>query len=135
MERSPDPGGGGRVRLGLALSYWTSGPPRGVAEKVARAEALGFDSLWTSEAYGSDALTPLAWWGSRTRRLRLGTQVMQISARTPAATAMAAATLDHLSQGRFVLGLGVSGPQMVEGWYGAPFPRPLERTREVVAIL
>ncbi len=123
------------MRLGLALGYWASAPPVGVDRLVARAEALGFDSLWTSEAYGSDALTPLAWWGSRTERLRLGTAVAQISARAPAATAMAAATVDHLSGGRFVLGLGVSGPQVVEGWYGQPFPRPLERTREYVAIV
>ena len=125
----------GRLRLGLALSTWAAAPPDGVEELVQRAEALGFDSVWTAEAYGSDALTPLAWWGSRTRRMRLGTAILQISARTPAATAMAAATLDHLSGGRFTLGLGVSGPQVVEGWHGAPFARPLERTREYVAIV
>ena len=123
------------MKLGLATGYWRSGPPAGMDALVAEAERLGFDSLWTSEAYGSDALTPLAWWGARTKRLRLGTAVAQISARTPAATAMAAATLDHLSQGRFVLGLGVSGPQVVEGWYGQPFPRPLARTREYVAVV
>src|SRR5437660_11266006 len=101
---------------------------------VAEAEALGFDSVWTAESWGSDALTPLAWWGSRTTRVRLGTNLAQLSARTPAATAMAALTLDHLSGGRFVLGLGVSGPQVVEGWYGQPFPKPLARTREFVGI-
>ncbi len=99
------------------------------------AERLGFDSMWTAEAYGSDALTPLAWWGARTESLRLGTAIMQMSARQPAAAAMAAMTLDHLSGGRFVLGLGVSGPQVVEGWYGQPFPKPLARTREYIAII
>jgi F420-dependent oxidoreductase-like protein len=91
--------------------------------------------VWTAEAYGSDALTPLAWWGSRTTRLRLGTALCQVSARAPTATAMAAITLDHLSAGRFVLGLGVSGPQVVEGWYGQPFSEPLARTREYVSIV
>ncbi|MGY1779949.1 LLM class F420-dependent oxidoreductase [Geodermatophilus sp. SYSU D01036] len=123
------------MRLGLSLGYWGAGPPPGQAELVALAEDLGFDSVWTAEAYGSDALTPLAWLGSRTTRLRLGTGVVQMSARTPTATAMAALTLDHLSGGRFVLGLGVSGPQVVEGWYGQPYPRPLARTREYVAVL
>ncbi|MGY1687746.1 LLM class F420-dependent oxidoreductase [Geodermatophilus sp. SYSU D00867] len=123
------------MRLGLSLGYWGAGPPPGQAELVALAEDLGFDSVWTAEAYGSDALTPLAWLGSRTTRLRLGTGVVQVSARTPTATAMAALTLDHLSGGRFVLGLGVSGPQVVEGWYGQPYPRPLARTREYVAVL
>ncbi|MGC1405986.1 MAG: LLM class F420-dependent oxidoreductase [Candidatus Dormiibacterota bacterium] len=124
-----------RTRLGLALGYWGAGPPDDAPQLVAQAEGLGFDSMWTSEAYGSDALTPLAWWGSRTRSLRLGTAVAQIHARTPAATAMAAATLDHLSGGRFVLGLGASGPQVVEGWHGASFDEQLQTTREYVAII
>jgi F420-dependent oxidoreductase-like protein len=102
---------------------------------VVAAEQLGFDSLWTSEAYGSDALTPLAWWGASTTRLRLGTAIMQMSARTPTATAMAALTLDHLSGGRFVLGLGASGPQVVEGWYGEAYRKPLARTREYFSIV
>jgi len=102
---------------------------------VKEAERLGFDSIWTSEAYGSDALTPLAWWGAQTERVRLGTAIMQMSARRPAAAAMAAMTMDHLSGGRFVLGLGVSGPQVVEGWYGEPFAKPLARTREYVGIV
>jgi F420-dependent oxidoreductase-like protein len=102
---------------------------------VVAAEQLGFDSLWTSEAYGSDALTPLAWWGASTTRLRLGTAIMQMSARTPTATAMAALTLDHLSGGRFVLGLGASGPQVVEGWYGESYRKPLARTREYFSIV
>src|SRR5215210_5149796 len=123
------------LRLGLNTGYWGAGPPQGIRETIAEAERLGFDSLWAAEAYGSDVLTPLAWWGSHTRRLRLGTAIIQMSARTPAATAMAAMTMDHLSGGRFVLGLGVSGPQVVEGWYGQPFAKPLARTREYVRIL
>jgi F420-dependent oxidoreductase-like protein len=123
------------MKLGLTAGYWAAGPPPGIEETIAAAELLGFDSVWTAEAYGSDALTPLAWWGARTQRLRLGTSIAQISARTPAAMAMSAMTLDHLSGGRFILGLGASGPQVVEGWYGQPYSRPLERTREYVEIV
>jgi F420-dependent oxidoreductase-like protein len=123
------------LKLGLALGYWAGGPPAGAADSIAEAERLGFDSMWTAEAYGSDALMPLAWWGASTRSLKLGTAIVQISARTPAATAMAAMTLDHLSGGRLLLGLGVSGPQVVEGWYGQPFAKPLARTREYIGIL
>lgn len=123
------------LKLGLATGYWSAGPPPGALETVKEADRLGFHSMWTAEAYGSDALTPLAWWGAHTERIRLGTSVVQMSARTPAATAMATITLDHLSGGRFILGLGASGPQVVEGWYGQPYPRPLERTREYVHIV
>jgi F420-dependent oxidoreductase-like protein len=123
------------MKLGLSAGYWAAGPPPGVVEQIAEAERLGFDSMWTAEAYGSDALTPLAWWGASTSTLRLGTSIMQLSARTPTAAAMAALTLDHLSGGRFILGLGASGPQVVEGWYGQPYPKPLARTREYVAIV
>src|SRR5438270_5827350 len=123
------------LRLGLNTGYWAGGPPAGMAEAVIEADRLGFDSIWTAEAYGSDALMPLAWWGARTERIKLGTAIVQISARTPAATAMAAMTLDHLSGGRLILGLGVSGPQVVEGWYGQPFAKPLARTREYIGIL
>lgn len=123
------------MRLGYHTGYWSAGPPPGAAEAVLAADRLGLDSVWTAEAYGSDAFTPLAWWGARTERVRLGTAVAQVAARTPTATAMAALTLDHLSGGRFTLGLGVSGPQVVEGWYGQPYPRPLARTREFVAIV
>jgi F420-dependent oxidoreductase-like protein len=126
---------GGQLKLGLNTGYWAGGPPPGTVEAVAEAERLGFDSIWTAEAYGSDCLTPLAWWGSATERIKLGTAIVQMSARQPAATAMAAMTLDHLSNGRFILGLGVSGPQVVEGWYGMPFAKPLARTREYIAIL
>jgi F420-dependent oxidoreductase-like protein len=125
----------GEIKLGLNTGYWAGGPPPGAAEAIAEAERLGFDSIWTAEAYGSDCLTPLAWWGASTERLKLGTAIVQMSARQPAATAMAAMTLDHLSGGRFILGLGVSGPQVVEGWYGMPFAKPLARTREYIAIL
>jgi F420-dependent oxidoreductase-like protein len=124
------------VKLGLIIGYWNNaGPPGGVRESIAEAEKLGFDSMWTSEAYGSDAFTPLAWWGSETSTIKLGTSVVQISARTPASTAMSAITLDHLSGGRVMLGLGASGPQVVEGWYGQSYPKPLARTREYVEIL
>jgi F420-dependent oxidoreductase-like protein len=123
------------MKLGLQLGYWGAGPPAGTLDLVLEAERLGYDSVWTAESWGSDALTPLAWWGSRTSRIRLGTDLIQLSARQPTATAMGALTLDHLSGGRFVLGLGVSGPQVVEGWYGMPFPKPLARTREYVAIV
>jgi F420-dependent oxidoreductase-like protein len=123
------------LKLGLNTGYWAGGPPPGIAEAIAEADRLGFDSVWTAEAYGSDALMPLAWWGATTERIRLGTAIVQISARTPAATAMAAMTLDHLSGGRVILGLGVSGPQVVEGWYGQPFAKPLARMREYIGIL
>jgi F420-dependent oxidoreductase-like protein len=123
------------LRLGLNAGYWAGGPPPGAADSVLEAERLGFDSVWTAEAYGSDALMPLAWWGAATQRIKLGTAIVQISARTPAATAMAAMTLDHLSGGRVILGLGVSGPQVVEGWYGQPFGKPLARMREYIGIL
>src|SRR6201995_689487 len=102
-------------------------------DTVKEAERLGFDSVWASETYGSDALTPLAWWGSHTEKVRLGTTIVQISARRPTATAMAAMTMDHLSGGRFMLRLGVSGPQVVEGWYGQPWGKPLGKTREYVS--
>lgn len=124
-----------QLKLGLNAGYWTAAPPPGVEEAIAEADGLGYDSIWTAEAYGSDVLTPLAWWGAATQNVRLGTAIMQMSARTPAAAAMAAMTMDHLSGGRFVLGLGVSGPQVVEGWYGGPFAKPLARTREYIGIV
>src|SRR5947207_4389274 len=123
------------LKLGLNLGYWAGGPPPGAAEAIAEAERLGFDSIWTAEAYGSDALMPLAWWGSSTERIKLGTAIVQISARTPAATAIAAMTLDHLSGGGLILGPGLSGPQVVEGWYGRPFAKPLARTREYIGTV
>ncbi len=123
------------MKLGLQLGYWGAQPPENAPELVAAAEEAGFDTIFTAEAWGSDAYTPLAWWGRETKRMRLGTSVIQLSARTPTACAMAALTLDHLSGGRHILGLGVSGPQVVEGWYGAKFPKPLARTREYIDIL
>lgn len=123
------------MKLGLQLGYWGAQPPAGAIELVSAAEAEDFDAVFTAESWGSDAFTPLAWWGSATQRVRLGTSVVQISARTPTSCAMHALTLDHLSGGRHVLGLGVSGPQVVEGWYGQPFAKPLGRTREYVSIV
>ena len=123
------------LNIGLQLGYWGAQPPADPIGLAQEAERLGYDSIWTAESWGSDAFTPLAWIGAHTSRIRLGTSVVQLSARTPAATAMAALTLDHLSKGRLTLGLGVSGPQVVEGWYGQPFGKPLSRTREYVDIV
>ena len=123
------------MKLGLQLGYWGAQPPTGVAELVRAAEESGFDAIFAAEAWGSDAFTPLAWWGRETARVRLGTSIVQMSGRTPTSIAMHALTLDHLSGGRVVLGMGVSGPQVVEGWYGQPFAKPLARTREVVDII
>ena len=122
------------MRLGLSLGYWGA-RPADAAPLVREAEALGFDSIWTSEAYGSDGVTPLAWMGALTSRIKLGTAILQMPARTPAMTAMTAATLDLLSGGRVLLGLGVSGPQVVEGWHGQLYGKPLVRTREYVEIV
>jgi F420-dependent oxidoreductase-like protein len=123
------------MKLGLQLGYWGAQPPADALEKILEAEKLGFDIVFTAESWGSDAFTPLAWWGPSTHRIRLGTSIVQMSARTPTGTAMAAITLDHLSGGRLALGLGLSGPQVVEGWYGQPFAKPLARTREYVDIV
>jgi F420-dependent oxidoreductase-like protein len=123
------------MKIGISVGYWSSKPPRDIERRLAEAEEVGVDSMWTAEAYGSDAISPLAWWGSRTRTMKLGTAVSQISARAPTAMAMAAQTVDHLSGGRMIVGLGASGPQVVEGWYGQPYLRPLERTREYVNIM
>lgn len=122
------------MKLGLNLGYWQRNADD-ATESVLAAERLGYDSVWTAEAYGSDAFTPLAWYGARTKRIKLGTSVVQLSARTPVATAMTAMTLDHLTGGRLLLGVGASGPQVVEGWYGQPFAKPLARTREYVDIM
>ena len=123
------------MKLGLYLGY--SGATMSLpTEKVLLAERLGYDSVWTAEAYGSDAITPLAYLAAITRRIRLGTGIMQLAARTPAAAAMAIATLDALAGGdRAIAGLGVSGPQIVEGWYGQPWGRPYWRLRDYVAIM
>lgn len=122
------------MKLGLMLGY--SGKHIQLPlERVRRAEALGFDSVWTAESYGSDAVTPATWLLAQTERIRVGTCIMQIPARTPAMTAMTAMTLDQLAGGRFILGLGASGPQVVEGWHGVAYDRPVTRTREYVQIL
>jgi len=122
------------MKIATSIGYWSAGPPPDAAELFAAAEGLEFDQIWTAEAYGSDAWTPLAWWGSATRHVRLGTAVSQISARPPATLAMTAMTMDHLTGGRLIVGVVTSNPQVVEGWYGQPYPRPLERTREYIDI-
>ncbi|HEX2069033.1 MAG TPA: LLM class F420-dependent oxidoreductase [Actinomycetota bacterium] len=122
------------MKLGFQLGYWGA-QPTDFMPFVLEAERLGFDSVWSAEAYGSDAVTLITWAAARTERIGVGTAVMQIPARTPAATAMTAITLDHLTSGRFRLGLGVSGPQVSEGWHGVPFDAPLQRTREYVEIV
>src|SRR5246127_454300 len=123
------------MRISTAVGYWSAGPPADAGELFEVADRLGVDQIWSAEAYGSDAWTPLAWWGSRTSRITLGTSVSQISARPPVPLAMTAMTMDHLTGGRLIVGVGTSNPQVVEGWYGQPYPRPLERTREYIDIL
>src|SRR6201985_1952989 len=140
------------MRISVSAGYWSAGPPPGAADLFETAERIGIDQIWTAEAYGSDAWTPLAWWGSRAARgqhrrgasaavsrpparITLGTAVSQLSARPPVTLAMTAMTMDHLAQGRVLLGIGTSNPQVVECWYSQPYPRPLERTREYVAIV
>jgi F420-dependent oxidoreductase-like protein len=123
------------MKLGLVWGYWAAQPPANMVEITQEAERVGFDSVWTAESWGSDAFTPLTWLAAHTSTIKLGTGVVQLSARTPVATAMAAMTLDHLSGGRVILGLGVSGPQVIEGWYGRPSNKPLARTREYVDII
>ena len=120
------------MKLGLVTGYTGSGVPM---DLIHAAEGAGFDSVWTAEAYGSDAIVPLTWIAAQTRRIKLGTGIMQMPARTPAMTAMTAMTLDAMSGGRFILGIGPSGPQVVEGWHGMPYGRPLQRTREYIEIV
>jgi F420-dependent oxidoreductase-like protein len=122
------------VRIGYFMSYWGRGP----GDKLVLAEEadrVGYSTVWSAEAYGSDAATVLAWVAARTRRVGIGSGIFQMPARTPAMTAMTAITLDHMSDGRFHLGLGVSGPQVVEGWHGRPYGKPLGLTREYVSIV
>ncbi|MCS5543621.1 MAG: LLM class F420-dependent oxidoreductase [SAR86 cluster bacterium] len=123
------------MKLGVQLGYFGAQPTENIVAIAQEAETLGYETIWTAEAWGSDVFTPLSWIGAHTSKIKLGTGIAQLSARTPAATAMAALTLDHLSGGRMILGLGVSGPQVVEGWYGQPFGKPLSRTREYVEII
>src|SRR5918911_386742 len=124
------------MRLGLHIGYWGLG--LSAEEQLAlvrEAEAAGYDSVWAAEAYGSDAATILGWLAGQTERIRLGSSIFQMPGRSPAMTAMTAATLDQLSGGRMILGLGSSGPQVAEGWHGQPFARQLTRTREYVAVV
>jgi F420-dependent oxidoreductase-like protein len=124
------------MRIGLALSHaQPPTTPLDIVELAREAERLGYHSAWTAEAWGTDAVSPIAWLGALTDRLELGTAIMQIPARTPANTAMTAATLDLLSGGRFLLGLGNSGPQVVEGWHGQVWGKPLDKLREYVEIV
>jgi F420-dependent oxidoreductase-like protein len=122
------------MRLGLMIGY-SGATIQLPMETILEAERMGYYAVWTAEAYGSDCVTPLAWIGARTTTIRLGTAIMQMPARTPAMTAMTATTLDQLSGGRMLLGLGLSGPQVVEGWHGQPYGKPLGRTREYIEIV
>ena len=122
------------MRVGYFMSYWGRGPGDRL-DLAEEADRLGYATVWSAEAYGSDAATVLAWIAARTRRVEIGSGIFQMPARTPAMTAMTAITLDHLSDGRFHLGLGVSGPQVVEGWHGRPYGKPLGVTREYVSIV
>lgn len=123
------------MKLGLQWGYWTAQPPANLVEVTQEAERAGFDTVWTAESWGSDAFSPLAYLAGKTERIKLATGVVQLAARTPTAVAMHVVTLDHLSNGRVILGLGVSGPQVVEGWYGRPSNKPLARTREYVEVI
>jgi F420-dependent oxidoreductase-like protein len=124
------------LKLGLNLGYWGIGPqgPDAVAA-VRAAESAGFDSVWVAESYGSDVVSVLAWLAPQTETIKLGAAIMQVPARPPAAAAMAGATIDALSGGRFIFGFGPSGPQVSEGWYGVPYPKPWGRTREYIEIV
>jgi F420-dependent oxidoreductase-like protein len=124
------------MKLGVHVGYWGLGlTAEDQLAIVKEAERLGYDSVWTAEAYGSDAATPLAWFAAQTERIKLGSGIFQMPGRTPAMTAMTAATLDQLSGGRMLLGIGSSGPQVAEGWHGQRFARQLQRTREYVAVV
>ena len=124
------------MRLGLHVGYWGLGlGPSDQLRLVREAEELGFDSVWAAEAYGSDAATVLSWLAAQTERIKVGSAIFQIPARSPAMCAMTAATLDHISGGRMILGIGASGPQVAEGWHGQPFSKQIQRTREYVEIV
>src|SRR3712207_8030497 len=124
------------MRLGLHVGYWGLGLTREDQLGLVReAESLGFDSVWAAEAYGSDTATVLGWLAGQTERIKIGSAIFQIPGRSPAMCAMTAATLDNLSHGRMLLGIGASGPQVAEGWHGQRFGRQLQRTREYIAIV
>jgi F420-dependent oxidoreductase-like protein len=122
------------VKLGIALQYWGSKKSYDT-DLVVEADRIGYHSVWAAEAWGSDAVTVLAYTAALTQSIRLGSGILQMPARTPAMTAMTATTLNELSGGRFILGLGLSGPQVVEGWHGVPYGKPLGRTREYVEVV
>jgi alkanesulfonate monooxygenase SsuD/methylene tetrahydromethanopterin reductase-like flavin-dependent oxidoreductase (luciferase family) len=121
------------MRLGLNFGYWGSAPEDNVA-LAQEADRLGFHSLWTAEAYGSDAVSPLVWLAAKTEKISVGTAIMQMTARAPAMAAMTAATIDLLTGGRMLVGIGASGPQVVEGWHGVPYGKPVTRAREYVRL-
>ena len=122
------------MKLGILAGY--SGKMMNIdIQRIKMAESLGYDSLWTAEAYGSDAVTPAAWILAQTDKIKVGTAIMQMPARSPACTAMTAMTLNQLSEGRFLVGLGASGPQVVEGWHGVAYGRPVTRVKEYVSIM
>src|SRR6266508_558439 len=124
------------LKLGLNLGYWGIGPQGAEALEIVRAaERAGYDSVWVAESYGSDVVSVLAWLAPQTETIKLGGAIMQVPARAPAAAAMAGCTIDALSGGRFIFGFGPSGPQVSEGWYGVPYPKPWGRTREYVEIV
>ena len=117
------------MRLGLNVGYWGASPVDNVA-LAQEADRLGFHSVWTAEAYGSDAVSPLVWLAAKTEKINVGTAIMQMTARVPAMTAATAMTIDLLTQGRMLVGIGASGPQVVEGWHGVPYGKPVTRARE-----
>jgi len=122
------------MKLGILSGYSGRSMDLGI-NRIKVAESMGYDSVWTAEAYGSDAVTPAAWILANTSKIKVGTAIMQMPARTPACTAMTAMTLNQLSQGRFIVGLGASGPQVVEGWHGVAYGKPITRTKEYITIL
>ena len=122
------------MKLAINIGYWAGGAGTDLTF-IEEAERLGYDSVWVAESWGSDAVTVLSWIAARTERIKVGAGILQMPARTPAMTAMTATTLDQLSDGRFLLGLGPSGPQVVEGWHGVPYGKPLGKTREYVSIV
>jgi len=124
------------LKLGINLGYWGIGPAgEEAADIVKEAERLGYESVWVAESYGSDVVSVLAWLTPQTTTINLGAAIMQVPARPPAAAAMAGATIDKLSGGRFLFGFGPSGPQVSEGWYGVPYAKPWGRTREYIEVV
>src|ERR1700750_2812533 len=124
-----------KVKIGIQLGYWGRTPTPDLMHTLGFVDDVCLDTVWVAESWGNDAFTYAAWVAAHTKKVRIGTGIVQMAARTPTATAMAAMTVDHFSNGRFILGLGASGPQVVEGWYGQPYPKPLARTREYIEIV